>query len=536
MRNPEAFPPPGDVIDSGFADMLRSTAALTNTLIQIWSPDGNLVFSAPHPAPAALTQRASLLAHRSIEASHPFREIQSNERPLLAVPVRSAGKIAALITAIPWAAPWSTNPVGDPLDRAAALSSILPAQAGKGTSPPVDYRQDWQAMIETLAWNLGRHLELLECSADQRKEIVSLHGELDLLRRISAHLASSDDTYQPIEFVLQQGCAAVGADLAVLQLPETRVPISCPNPLRPAPRIRISGRSLRQLAGQLWWRVGTSNITCLHGRLNDILGSNCPLPDPVCIALNRLSPKSPKAGFLAYLRAGHQPFDQHQLRLLDSLAEQSSLALRSAALCENVNDFLMSTVKALVSAMEAKDPCTSGHSARVNLISMLLGKHLELPSSEMETLKWASILHDVGKIGMPESILKKPGQLNPDEFDVVKQHPWRGYKVINHVSQLKVASQAVLFHHERVDGRGYPTGISGNAIPHCARIISVADTFDALTSTRPYREARTEDEAYEEIRRVRGSQLDRDVVDALADMLPFLKEHRVMLESAQQTA
>jgi HD-GYP domain-containing protein (c-di-GMP phosphodiesterase class II) len=356
------------------------------------------------------------------------------------------------------------------------------------------------------------------------------------MRRVSNRLARTEDDHRTLSFILRQGCAATGADLGVLQLPGARLPLWATNPLQRRPRFPVSSKILRQLSGRLWWRVGVSSGPHLHGPLAEILEGSCPLPGAVRIALSRVCPDQPKAGFLAYLRADPRPFTGHELRILQSLAEQTSVALQSANLHEDAGHFLMSTVKSLVTAIEAKDPYTSGHSSRVNLISMLLGKELGLSASDLESLRWASILHDVGKIGMPEAILNKPGPLSPAEFDVVRQHPWRGYEVLNHIRQLRVASQAVLFHHERVDGNGYPMGISGSAIPQLARIIAVADTYDALTSTRPYRTARSADEAHAEIRRVRGQQLDAKMADALGEMLPFLKEHQVMLAPSRASA
>jgi HD-GYP domain-containing protein (c-di-GMP phosphodiesterase class II) len=162
---------------------------------------------------------------------------------------------------------------------------------------------------------------------------------------------------------------------------------------------------------------------------------------------------------------------------------------------------------------------------------MLIGRELDLSPQDQETLRWASILHDVGKIGMPEGILQKPGRLTPEEFQVIKEHPDRGHRLLLPIGQLAQAAAIVRAHHETVDGKGYPLGLKGEEIPLLARIIAVADTFDALTSTRPYRTARPLDHALAEIRRVRGTQLDGSVVDGFLKLVPFLREHRVMIQA-----
>lgn len=239
-----------------------------------------------------------------------------------------------------------------------------------------------------------------------------------------------------------------------------------------------------------------------------------------------------EGGFLALLHFdGHRSFRRSDAKLVESLAEQIRLATSKAELYEDLRLFLTATVKTLVGAIEAKDSYTSGHSERVNLVSMLIGRELDISPEDQETLRWASILHDVGKIGMPEEILRKPGRLTPEEFQVIKQHPDRGHQLLMPIDQLAQAAAIVRAHHETVDGKGYPLGLKGDEIPLLARIIAVADTFDALTSTRPYRTARSLDHALAEIRRVRGTQLDGPVVDGFLKLVPFLREHRVMIQA-----
>ena len=237
-------------------------------------------------------------------------------------------------------------------------------------------------------------------------------------------------------------------------------------------------------------------------------------------------------GFLALLHFdGRHSFRTSDAKLVESLAEQIRLAAANAELGEDLRVFLMATVKSLVGAIEAKDSYTSGHSERVNLVSMLIGRELGLSAQDRETLRWASILHDVGKIGMPEGILLKPSRLTPEEFQVIKEHPDRGHQLLLPIGQLAPAAAIVRAHHEMVDGTGYPLGLKGEEIPLLARVIAVADTFDALTSTRPYRTARPLDHALAEIRRVQGTQLDRTVVDGFLKLVPFLREHRIMIQA-----
>lgn len=174
------------------------------------------------------------------------------------------------------------------------------------------------------------------------------------------------------------------------------------------------------------------------------------------------------------------------------------------------------TVAALVQAVEAKDHYTRGHSERVAKASVLIGRTVGLSSQRTDTLSFAGMLHDVGKIGVPTAMLRQTGALTDEEFAAIARHPVQGLELVREIEFLGEAFEGILHHHERVDGRGYPMGLVGDAIPEFARIIAVADAFDSMTSTRSYRQAREVSEAVTELRRCAGSQFDEEFVEALA--------------------
>ncbi len=212
-------------------------------------------------------------------------------------------------------------------------------------------------------------------------------------------------------------------------------------------------------------------------------------------------------------------FRQGELRMMVSLAEQLSVVISNTGLYQDLEQFIINMVKSLVFAIEAKDVYTRGHSERVSRLSMRLAKHLGLKGKDYEELRWASILHDIGKIGIPEDILNKPGRLTDEEFDVIKEHPSKGFEILSPVSQLEGSLPGILHHHERVDGKGYPSGLKGEKIPFNSRIIAVADTFDAISSTRAYRSSKSSDEAMAIVKEVSGTQLDPQVVAALVELV-----------------
>ena len=175
----------------------------------------------------------------------------------------------------------------------------------------------------------------------------------------------------------------------------------------------------------------------------------------------------------------------------------------------------MGSIQMLAGAVDEKDPYTRGHSDRVTRYSLLIAKEMGLPPAFMETLQISAQLHDVGKIGIEDHILKKPGSLTEEEFEVMKTHTTKGANILRPVPQLAEMLPGIELHHEALDGRGYPYGLKGDQIPLMPRVIAVADTFDALTTNRPYQQAHTPDQALQIIRNLAGKRLDPAAVDAL---------------------
>lgn len=193
---------------------------------------------------------------------------------------------------------------------------------------------------------------------------------------------------------------------------------------------------------------------------------------------------------LVLVRGSQSPvFRATDMLLLESLMLFCGDLIRNLRLVQELQDVSLTMVRSLVSAVDQKDEYTCGHSVRVGYFATCLGRELGLPEDDMQTLEWSALLHDIGKIGIRDDVLKKPGKLTAEEFAHMKEHPVRSYRVVQAVPQLAGALDGIRHHHEHYDGGGYPDGLCGEDIPLFARIIQVADVFDALTSTRPYRKA-----------------------------------------------
>jgi len=212
-------------------------------------------------------------------------------------------------------------------------------------------------------------------------------------------------------------------------------------------------------------------------------------------------------------------FRRSELRLLSSMAEQLAMVIVNTDMYDDLEVFVINVVKSLVYAIEAKDEYTRGHSERVNRYAMLMAIRLRLDEKQSKVLHWASMLHDIGKIGIPETILNKPGALTDAEYSIIKSHSEKGCDILKPLEQLSTSLPGVMHHHERYDGQGYPHGLKGEDIPMLGRIIAVADTFDAITSNRAYRPGKTATEALEIIETVAGTQLDPDLVNVFKEVI-----------------
>lgn len=219
----------------------------------------------------------------------------------------------------------------------------------------------------------------------------------------------------------------------------------------------------------------------------------------------------------------------HERASVEGAAEISELAETFNGMADDIEKYVdrlqmaatenrelfMGSIRMLAAAIDEKDPYTRGHSGRVAKYSLTIAQEMGLDSEAMDKLRISALLHDVGKIGVDDNVLKKPGKLTEDEFALMKQHPVKGANIMRPVAQLKDMLPGIELHHERMDGQGYPYGLTGDQIPMMARIIAVADTFDAITTNRPYQSAMDLEYAMDRINQLAGAKFDVDVVRAI---------------------
>lgn len=250
-----------------------------------------------------------------------------------------------------------------------------------------------------------------------------------------------------------------------------------------------------------------SKIEIIHRRIKQLLIIPIIVEDKVIGVIN-----------LENTSVGHDTID-----LLRSFSEGAAVAVNNACLYQKIQDSYFEITKALAQAIEAKDPYTHGHSERVMEYAVQIAQKLDLPEEEKELLKYAAMLHDIGKIGVRGIVLNNPNDLTNEEYDEIKKHPAVGEGIIQPIELLQPIRPFIKHHHEWYNGKGYPDGLSGENIPLGARILAVADAYDAMKSDRPYRKALTEETAIQELKRGSSTQFDPKIVEIFLEILKTIK-------------
>jgi len=249
-----------------------------------------------------------------------------------------------------------------------------------------------------------------------------------------------------------------------------------------------------------------------------------PLPESVLSSM--VFPlKTPKGilGVLNLVRSRNSnPFSKLDMEIINVLSSQASISIENARLYQNIRDNYLKTVRGFALAVEAKDKYTHGHSENVMKYTVILAKHLGLSGKDIEQIKYAGLLHDIGKIGVDEAILNKPGKLTVEEFEQIKRHPVLGSRILENVPFFESLIPLIRHHHEFFNGKGYPDGLASQNIPYGARILSVADAFEAMTSNRPYRKALSHDVAFDIMIKEKNNQFDPGIVDSFVEIMRAL--------------
>jgi HD-GYP domain-containing protein (c-di-GMP phosphodiesterase class II) len=359
-------------------------------------------------------------------------------------------------------------------------------------------------------------------------EVAMRYEELNLLYSLGTLTDAFEFGEDGTKVLLRNLVERLDVDLAALTLSKLSAPIHVESANRPIANLDLV---LTAIAGNLFRFATIHGRSIILNEANDprrqFLFINMPYRVLACPVID----SGDDSAMLVLVRTDERDFTNGDRNFATVIANQASIILKNHTLVGSLKKFNEQAIAALIAAIESKDPYTRGHSERVQKIAVKLAEAADLSAPVMEDISWGALLHDVGKIGIPESIMCKEGPLTDDEYTMMKTHPERSYEILQNIGQLsRGALEAARYHHERFDGTGYPKRLRGKSIPVEPRVIAVADAYDALTSSRPYRARKDDRAAIAVIREAAGTQLDADLVQAFVNLCErsggWLKELR----------
>jgi putative nucleotidyltransferase with HDIG domain len=360
---------------------------------------------------------------------------------------------------------------------------------------------------------LQRHIETLEQINEGLRESFE---ELSQLYRLSETIASALTFSRVLTLLLDVMREVVEYDAAVLYLYEERSGTLRPNMEKGLTADLRARTEAQRREGLLHWALKQGRAVVVPdsgaGAWTQDVGED---EQRKSFLLVPILARGKAVGLLNLVVFSDEgSFTQRDLSLLSILANQAGISLENARLYEAVRQDYVDVIHALAGAVDARDHYTREHSNRVSTYGVVIARQMGLDEAFIEAVQFGGLLHDVGKIGIPDQILNKPGRLTEEEFNVMKAHATLGATLLRRVESLTPLVPLILYHHERFDGKGYPEGLAGKKIPLGARILNVADSFETITSDRVYHKARSMEEGLEEIKRCSGGQFDPEVVAA----------------------
>lgn len=364
-------------------------------------------------------------------------------------------------------------------------------------------------------------VQLATCEYEKKalgQETLSKYRELILLYDITEKLAASLDPHEVANLIIYEANKLIKADkVSLMLINEDTGLLEVIAGLGEEAKTKMSLKVGEGIAGYIAL-TGKAEI------LNDVSVDPRFLEGTRKVSSMMCAPLRIKDNVIGVINlSSEEPADYtaEDLKLLSALTLQAAAAIENARLYDNLKESFLTAVNTLAETIEKRDPYTGGHTNRVMKYSLAIGQVFGLSDREMERLKLAAVLHDVGKIGVRDNILLKNGKLDDVEYNEMKRHTIYGGEVLKYIKYFKDIIPGVKFHHERYDGKGYPEGLRGEQIDVIARIIAVGDTFDAMTSDRPYRKALSKEIACAEIEKNSGSQFDPEVVKAFLKAIPM---------------
>jgi len=475
--------------------LLSSLAPVSRLHFQIWDDTGRVIFSTGDAMPEAIPPKTSQTLAETIIGQNSYQYHSVGQSFLCGHPLRNSRQILGALLA------------GGP-------SPLRPDTAEAVNAAECPHAMEMESF-------LGHLTALIEENLNTQHEIEEMTQKLDqgfedlyLYTRVASQIKTLKLSDDMLQLLMEELMESMRADAAFAFLSHNREYKLELIPPRVSEKFSSQNNFFEKILNliPLNATVSDENYFIINDSREDPRYQEL-LPYPYRFLAVRVQQQGENYGWLGLLCFNlTEIFRQGELKLLLSLAEQLAMIIDNTNLYKNLEQFVINMVKSLVFAIEAKDRYTRGHSERVSTYCMLMGARLGLDKKDYEELKWSSILHDIGKIGIPESILNKKDRLTDAEFEIIKNHPAKGGNILKPIDHLSGSLPGIIHHHERFDGNGYPDGLKGEEIPLAARIIAVADTFDAINFARAYRSGTAEEKVLETLDELAGTQLDPRMV------------------------
>ena len=484
-----------------YSEFLDDIGAMLNLFLRIYCRAGDAV----HPAPGVLealpcTNGDRNAALRCMKACRELSEevIENAEQMSVRCPINRRLHGFAI----------STSQVT--LGTLIACEAADPSGNGDGRDRALEPgEQAWQRILRNAAGFIANECYQNVELDNHTTELDNCYEELNLIYDVVKHMKATNTVEKTIKFLAEESKRVLDQEyITFISAADGGCTVFTPSGSLEAEAESNLEALSKQISSDAYATKEPKvfhNLSEIYGMLNIERRFNSALVIP-------LFSDNKAYGTLNVFREGiRDEFLSGEVRLMDALSKRTSNLIRTGELYRNLQDLFLNLLKTLVFVIEAKDQYTSGHSERVNLYSLYIGRLMDYGTREMEILNAASLLHDIGKMSIPGRILRKTTRLTPKEWEIIKDHPSFGAKILSPIKELTEPVMGVKYHHERWDGTGYPEGLKREEIPEIARIISIADTYDALTSKRPYRNKREHIETIEEIRRCTGTQFDPEI-------------------------
>ena len=417
--------------------------------------------------------------------------------------------------------------------RPRGFAAVVASKLGAASAPlEIDRMAD---ALDDLASGIGEEVAAKSDLDKITEELAECYEELHLVYSLDRHnrigVGQDTDTFRQM---LQETAAHLNVDVVAFVRPSDN---QCVYATSLSKEIHNLDLVLIQMRGDLFRFIQSSRESLVMNEASDPRRAYIFTDMPYRVLACPIQIGRRVDALVVLLNHMHKPpFSNSDQHLGEVLANQVSAMVNQVLMLGASANFTKQLALALVEAVEAKDPYTRGHSDRVHHLSMEIGRALKLGEEDLQDLHWGSLLHDVGKIGIPDAILCKPARLTKDEYTFIMVHPERSYDILRHIDQLKNAVLGARHHQEMWDGKGYPHGLAGDRIPLLARIMAVADTYDSITSSRAYRAGRSHEVAMAEIARVSGTQLDPAMVKIFVQLCAaepeWLKRFNIRRERA----